>query len=190
MKPLDQARQAFLGAFDWPSLAGTETIDTVDSLGRVTAWPVLARYSSPAYHASAMDGVALMAKDTFGADDDHPVRLKEGENVWYVNTGQPLPERTDAVVMIEHIHRPEDGVVELRAPAFPWQHVRRLGEDMVTSELMFPHHHRLTAADQAALMQAGVFHVEVLQIPRVAIIPTGHELLDWKTARNAPPPLR
>ena len=187
MKPLEQARKTFLEAFDWTALAGNETVATVDALGRVTACPVFARYSSPAYHASAMDGVALLARDTFGADDDHPVRLDEGENVWYVNTGQPLPTHTDSVVMIEQVHRPEDGVVELRAPAFPWQHVRRLGEDMVASELMFPHHHRITAADQAALMQAGVFELEVLQIPRVAVIPTGHELLKWEEVRDNPP---
>ena len=187
MKPLALAREIFLNAFDWPTLAGTESVPTVEALGRVTAMPVFARYSSPAYHASAMDGVALLAKSTFGADDDHPVRLHENQNAWYVNTGQPLPENTDAVVMIEQVHRPEDGVVELRAPAFPWQHVRRLGEDMVTSELMFPHHHRIGAADQAALMQAGVFELEVLKIPKVAVIPTGHELLDWKTAKDSPP---
>ena len=187
MKPLEQARREFLAAFHWTALAGSERIPTVQALGRVTAEVVLARYSSPAYHGAAMDGIALRAADSFGADDEHPVRLKVGEQAFWVNTGHPLPPGCDAVVMVEQVHQPAEGVVELRAAAFPWQHVRRLGEDIVAQEVLFPHHHRLGAADLAALMQAGVFELTVLRRPQVAIIPTGPELLDWRQAKENPP---
>jgi putative molybdopterin biosynthesis protein len=134
-----------------------------------------------------MDGVAVQASDTYGADDENPVVLKEGEKAFFVNTGQPLPESADAVVMIEDIHQPGPGQVELRQAAFPWQHVRRVGEDIVAGELMFPSHHKLRAEDLAALLQAGIFHLKVYEKPKVAIIPTGHELLDWQEAEKKAP---
>jgi putative molybdopterin biosynthesis protein len=136
-----------------------------------------------------MDGIAVEAKRTFHATDEQPVRLAVDREAWFVNTGQPLPEGADAVVMIEQVHQPSPEVVELRAAAFPWQHVRRVGEDVVAGEMMLPHHQRLSATDIAALLAAGVFEIEVLARPRVTIIPTGSELIDWKDAkRQAPEP--
>ena len=187
MKPLAKAREEFLGAFDWIAMAGRETVPTAEALGRVTAESILAALSSPYYQASAMDGIAVKAARTFGASDEQPLQLTVDEEAWFVNTGAPLPEATDAVVMIEQVHQPDPGLVELRAPAFPWQHVRRVGEDMVAGEMMLPHHHRLSATDLAALLTAGVFEVTVLQRPRVTIIPTGSELIDWQDAMTAAP---
>lgn len=187
MKPLAEARDLFLKSFDWTGLAGVETIPTVEALGRVSARVIFAKYSSPAYHSAAMDGVAVKSTSTFGADDEHPVHLRANQEAVFVNTGQPLPPEADAVVMIEHIHQPSEDVVEIRAAAFPWQNVRKLGEDIVAHEVMFPHHHHLTAADLAALLQAGVFELEVLRRPKVAIIPTGPELMEWQDAKKTPP---
>jgi len=184
MMPLDQARERFLAAFDWAGLVGSEMVPSAEALGRITAQVVLANYSSPAYHAAAMDGIAVQASDTYGASEEHPRTLEVGSQATFVNTGQPLPPDANAVVMIEQVHQPSEGVVELRAAAFPWQHVRRVGEDMVTQELMFGHHHKLGPADVAALLTSGVFQVEVLQKPKVAIIPTGLELVDWREAQN------
>ncbi len=187
MMPLDQARETFLEAFDWVSLAGSETIPTSQALDRVTAAAVFASYSSPAYHAAAMDGIAVLASDTYGASEEHPLSLQVGEQAHFINTGNPLPEGTNAVVMIEQVHQPQEGLVELRAAAFPWQHVRKVGEDMVAQELMFGHHHKLKAADVAALLTSGVFQLKVLQRPKVAIIPTGLELVDWQQVQDDPP---
>ncbi|MEW5911740.1 MAG: molybdopterin biosynthesis protein [Thermodesulfobacteriota bacterium] len=188
MMPLAAAREKFLAAFDWPALAGVEEIATAEALGRVTAQAVFAHYSSPAYHAAAMDGVALQASDTYGASEEHPLRLALGPKASFINTGQPLPLASNAVVMIEQVHQPSEGEIELRAAVFPWQNVRKVGEDMVAQELMFPHHHRLGAADVAALLTAGVFRLPVLRRPLVAIIPTGLELVDWQQAQESQPP--
>jgi molybdopterin molybdotransferase/putative molybdopterin biosynthesis protein len=188
MMPLAQAKQTFLEAFDWASLAGSEIITTSGALGRVTAEPVFANYSSPAYHAAAMDGIAVLASDTYGASEEHPLSLEIGQQASFINTGNALPQGSNAVVMIEQVHQPEEGLAELRAAAFPWQHVRKVGEDMVAQELMFPHHHKLGAADVAALLTSGVFELKVLNKPKVAIIPTGLELVDWQQVRKNPPP--
>ncbi|KIX11477.1 molybdopterin biosynthesis protein [Dethiosulfatarculus sandiegensis] len=186
-RPLEEARELFSSAFDWGKMLAVRTVDTVDALGMITAEEVFAHYSSPGYHAAAMDGVAVKASDTYGADDENPLLLKEGEKVFFVNTGQPLPGGADAVVMIEDLHQPGSGLVEFRQAAFPWQHVRRVGEDIVAGELLFPSRHKLKAEDLAALLQAGVFHLKVLEKPKVAIIPTGHELLDWQEAEKKAP---
>ncbi len=187
MKPLRAAREEFLDAFDWIELVGTERIDTVAARGRITSEPVFAALSSPSYQSAAMDGIAVQARRTFLATDEEPVRLAVDREAWFVNTGWPLPEGTDAVVMIEQVHQPAADVVELRAAAYPWQHVRRVGEDVVAGEMMFPHHQRLGATDVAALLAAGVFELEVLARPRVTIIPTGSELIDWTEAKQQAP---
>jgi len=187
MKSLDTAREGLLGAFDWIGLVGTRTVDSAEALGRVTAAPVFATLSSPYYQSAAMDGIAVAAQSTYGASDESPITLEVDRQAWLVNTGQVLPEGTDAVVMIEQVHQPSPGQVEIRAAAFPWQHVRRVGEDMVAGEMLLPHHHRLGATDVAALLAAGVFSIEVLRRPRVTIIPTGSELVDWRQARQTPP---
>ena len=187
MKSLDGAREELLEAFDWIGMVGTRSVDTAEALGRVTAEPVFAVLSSPYYQAAAMDGIAVAAQSTFGATDESPVTLEVDHQAWFINTGQVLPEGTNAVVMIEQVHQPSPGQVELRAAAFPWQHVRRVGEDMVAGEMLLPHHHRLRATDVAALLAAGVFSLEVLQRPRVTILPTGSELVDWQQAREKPP---
>jgi putative molybdopterin biosynthesis protein len=186
-KSLAEARERFLAAFSWVELVGTEVTNTVDALGRVTARPVFSRFSAPGYAGAAMDGFAVLARETFSATEEQPVQLHVDDQAFGVNTGQPLPQGTDAVVMIEQVHQVDPQTIEIRAPAFPWQHVRRVGEDMVARELVLPHHHALAAADVAALLQAGVFRLEVLRRPRVAILPTGTELLDWWEAEEAPP---
>lgn len=186
-KPLAQARQEFLDAFDWDCMLAVQEVPTVEALGRVTACPVFARYSSPTYHAAAMDGIALRARDSFGAAEDSPRLLTVGQGAHFVNTGQPLPPGCDAVVMIEQVHQPSPEQVEIRAAAFPWQHVRKVGEDMVAREMILPQRHRLAAADLAALLTAGVFRLEVLERPRVAILATGSELLDWRQAEETAP---
>lgn len=187
MKPLHEARELFLGSFDWTGLAGVEEIATSEALQRVTAEPVFAAWSAPAYNGSAMDGVALLAEDSFGASEERPKQLKKDEQVHFVNTGNALPAGCDAVVMIEQVHQPDPDTVELTAPAFPWQHVRKVGEDIVTGEMLLSHHHRLDSADVAALMTAGVFRLKVLKRPKVAIIPTGGELVDWREVGQNPP---
>jgi putative molybdopterin biosynthesis protein len=134
-----------------------------------------------------MDGYALAARKTFGASEEGPLRLEIGSAAHPVNTGQPLPAGCDAVIMIEKVHEPGDRTVELTEAAFPWQHVRRVGEDIVAREMLLAHHHRLGAADLSALLMACVFRVEVLGRPQVGIIATGSELVDWRDAEKDPP---
>jgi putative molybdopterin biosynthesis protein len=156
------------------------------ALGRVTARPVWAALSSPGYHASAMDGYAVRSTDTLGATETAPVRLKLGEQAQYVDTGDPLPAWADAVIMIEQTQfigeATPDGstggdAIEIQASVAPWTSVRPMGEDMVATELVLPANHVLKPVDLGAITGCGHTTVNVRRKPRVAIIPTGTELV-------------
>jgi putative molybdopterin biosynthesis protein len=173
-----------------------EAVPLIEALGRVTAEPIWARLSSPHYHASAMDGYAVRAADTQGATETAPVRLalvgpgSTEPNVAHpaqpVNTGHPLPAWANAVIMVENVQHFENEI-EIRASAAPYQHVRPLGEDMVATELVLPANHKLRPVDLGAIAGCGHAMVAVRRKPRVAIIPTGSELVSVEQARAVEP---
>ena len=174
--PLEKARQDYLDALLSAGLtACSETLLTLEATNRVTACAVYARISSPHYNACAMDGIALRASQTFGATETTPVRLPEGTFQW-VNTGDPLPEGCDAVVMVEDVVQ-EEGEVVLYAAAVPWQNVRQIGEDISAGDMILPSYSVLTPAAIGALLESGVLAVEVITQPMVGIIPTGNEIV-------------
>ncbi|MBN1284843.1 MAG: molybdopterin biosynthesis protein [Anaerolineae bacterium] len=188
--PLDEAwarLNAALAAAGLDAPFPGETVPLDRARGRVTAGPVWAKLSAPHYHAAAMDGYAVRAADTFGASEVSPVSLHEvspGDAIdavarpaLPVNTGQPMPAWADAVVMIEYIQPKSGSELGIRAPVAPWQHVRPMGEDMVATELVLPANHTLRPVDLGALAASGHSAVSVRRRPRVAIIPTGSELV-------------
>lgn len=180
--PLKEAKGLFLERIDISSL-GSEVVPVGEALHRVTSEPVFARISSPHYHASAMDGVCVRAEDTFGATEFTPKRLKhrsariaEG-GFDYIDTGNALPLWSNAVIMIEKVRQPDADTVEIFDSVAPWHNVRLVGEDVVSTELLLPRSHRLRPYDLGALLAAGHTTVPVKVRPRVAIIPTGDELI-------------
>jgi putative molybdopterin biosynthesis protein len=181
MRSLEDARRVMFDAFlALPALA-TETIAVPAAVGRILSRPVSARVSSPNFHSAAMDGIAVRAADTFGVREDCPKTLTAGRNAFFVNTGHVLPAGTDAVIMIENVQVIDEATLKIEAPAFPWQNVRKLGEDIVATELLFARHEEITPYAVGALLSGGVYEVPVYQKPRVLIIPTGSELVDWRT---------
>ena len=154
-----------------------ERVPLTAALGRITAEPIWAQLSSPHYHAAAMDGVAVRAADTLGASETTPQRLAVGRQAIWVDTGDPLPPDTNAVIMAEHVHTLDEASIEIMAAVAPWQHVRPLGEDIVATELVLPENQHLRPVDLGALAAAGHVDVAVRRRPRVAIIPTGTELV-------------
>jgi putative molybdopterin biosynthesis protein len=181
--PLAEAKTLFLAAID-PSKLASEIIPVDDALHRITAGPVLARISSPHYHAAAMDGICVRAEDTFGATEFAPKKLALGDGeapapgcFVYVDTGNALPRWANAVIMIEKVRQLHDGSVEIFESVPPWHHVRLVGEDVVATELLLPRAHRLRPYDLGALLASGHTTVRVKSPPKVGIIPTGDELI-------------
>lgn len=166
-------------ALDRMELISSETVPVQEAVGRVTSAAIYARCSSPTFHSAAMDGIAVKAEMTFPARENKPLSLELGEGYQPVNTGYPLPDGRDAVIMIENVVQVDDKTVQIEAPAFPWSHVRRIGEDIVATELLLPQNHMLSPYDIGALLSAGIWEVEVWERVRMLFIPTGNEVLDF-----------
>jgi molybdopterin molybdotransferase/putative molybdopterin biosynthesis protein len=175
--PLEDAYTRFFARLESTPLPG-EQIAVTDALGRVTAEPIFARASVPHYHASAMDGIAVRAEDTLGATESSPLRLRIGPQATWVDTGDPLPPDTNAVIMAEQVQELDAETVEILAAVAPWQHVRPMGEDVVATELVLPENHVLGPVDLGALIAAGHTCLAVRRRPSVAILPTGSELVE------------
>lgn len=155
-----------------------EVIPTRDAVDRVTAEPVFAAVSSPHFHAAAMDGLAVRAVDTFGASEQSPRSLKVGTQAVVVDTGDPLPAGCDAVIMIEDVHYLDEETIEITSAAFPWQHVRVIGEDIVATEMVVPASHVIRPVDLGGMLASGATRVAVRKKPRLTIIPTGTEVVE------------
>lgn len=167
----------------------SESLPVAECAGRVTAAPVWARISSPHYHAAAMDGYAVRAADTMGATETSPLHLELGAQARSVDTGDPIPPGFDAVIKIEDTQliggqpipgapaQQTGGAIEIMAPVTPWQYVRPMGEDVVATQLVLPSNHRLRPQDLGAAIGCGHTHLAVRRQPRLAILPTGSELV-------------
>lgn len=177
MKPVKEARRLFFDRIAFDTLLGQEKVGVQEAAGRITAEPVFARFSAPTYHVAAMDGIAVFAEKTFGTTVDRPKNLSVGKDAFYINTGQPMPDTTDAVIMIEQVLVLDKDTVQIESSAYPWQHVRKVGEDIVATELILPQNHQITPYEVGALLNGGIFSLKVKNIPRVVIIPTGSELV-------------
>ncbi len=165
----------------FPAIPGVVRVPvTAGTVGRITAAPIFARFSVPAIHLSAMDGIAVRSAETLGASEQNPVTLPDAARV---NTGNIVPAGYDAVVMIEDVW--VDGeTYTVRKPVSPWQHIRPVGEDIGESEMILSSHHRIRPQDVGALANYGVTEVKVLNV-RAGLIPTGSELVP---AGVMPPP--
>lgn len=200
--PLSQAQERFRQALQeaglWHTLGVEEIPLDENALGRVTAEPIWAEISSPHYHASAMDGFAVRADDTNGAQPTSPIRLSvvtdqsSGTSLQslvckYVDTGDPLPEWANSVIPIENVESLDENgqitadirspkAIRIRASVAPWSHVRPMGEDIVATQLVLPSGHVLRPVDLGAVAASGHQAIKVARKPKVAILPTGTEL--------------
>ncbi len=153
----------------------SEVVKTEDALGRITTCAVFANLSSPHYNACAMDGIAVKAAETFGASETTPIILKINQ-FEMVDTGDPVPEGFDAVIMIEDIVLKEQSAM-IHIAACAWQHIRQIGEDLCKGDMILPSYTKINPARIGALLAGGVTHVEVQKKVKVGIIPTGDELI-------------
>lgn len=173
-KPIEEANKKYIESLSINQ--STEIISVKKALHRKTATPNYAKKPAPHYHSAAMDGIALKANITYGANEKNPVKLKPKIDFVYVNTGNPLPKNCDSVIMIEDVQELEDGSLEIYSAAYPWQHVRTVGEDFTQGELILPENHYVRPLDLSALLNAGIETISVFVKPKLGIIPTGNEI--------------
>ncbi|HKA31912.1 MAG TPA: gephyrin-like molybdotransferase Glp [Candidatus Binatia bacterium] len=171
----------------------TETIETVRARARVLAEDLYSKVDLPHFARAAMDGYAVIAKDTFGASASQPGYLKlagsvemgkeatrpieKGEAV-RISTGGMMPPGSDAVVMVEYTEEAGAGTVEIHRGVSPGQNVIQVGDDIQKGAPVFTRGRRLRAHDLGALTGIGVSKINVYKKPRVALISTGDEIVE------------
>lgn len=171
----DEAADAYVARF---SALGSETVRVEECLNRIASEPVFAVKCDPSYNCAGMDGIALRAADTIGASEARPIELEEGGDFAYVNTGNPIDPRFDAVAMIEDALIAGEGRIRLKKPVREYENIRVAGESVAAGEMILPSGRAIRAADIGAILASGNDAIEVMKKPRVGIIPTGAEMVE------------
>jgi molybdopterin molybdotransferase len=169
-----------------------EEIETTDALDRVTADAVVAPYPLPPFTRSTVDGYAVRAADTYGANDSLPAYLTmtgevpmgaatelalDSGQCALIHTGGMLPVGADAVVMVEHTQRARLGEVEVLRAVALGENVLKVGEDVIQGMEVIPAGTRLRPAEIGGLMALGFTRVRVARPPRVGILSSGDEVI-------------
>jgi len=158
----------------------TESIPLTAADGRVLATPVDAERNVPHYERAAMDGFAVRAADTFGANERSPAVIERGEagpgTAARVHTGSRVPSGADAVLMVEHTERVGE-TIEITTPLAEGENVAPVGEDVAAGDHLYDAGHRLGPSDLGLLKSVGIDEIEVYESPTVGVFPTGEELV-------------
>jgi molybdenum cofactor synthesis domain-containing protein len=188
--PLDEARLLIAEACQ--AIERTERVRLLDANGRVAAADVQSTRDVPPFSRAGMDGFAVRAEDTFGANRYDPKSLRVIDKVYTgqvptktlepltaieIATGAPMPPGADAVVMVEETERAGDDVRVL-TPVYPRQNVGRQGADIVVGQTVITRGDVLNPSRIGALAALGVGDVEVYARPTIAILSTGNEIAD------------
>lgn len=169
-----------------------ETMATAEALGRVLAEDTSAPVNLPHFARSAMDGYAVRAEDTHGATEGLPaylkvvgevlmgrpaaVKLSPGEAA-LIHTGGMLALEADAVVMVENTRSVDASMIEVVRPVAKGENVIQIGEDMAKGDALLHRGSLLRPQDIGSLLSLGIIKVPVFQKVKVALIPTGDELV-------------
>lgn len=176
---LEEARNGYYRVLTDSSFTyKTAVLPSHEASGAITTEAVYAKICSPHYNASAMDGIAVLASDTYGASESAPLTLP-CDKYTVVDTGDPIPENCDAVVMVEDVTETDGGVL-LYSAVHPWQNVRQVGEDICMGDMIAPSFTKVTPSLCGAFLAGGVLEVETIKRPLVGIIPTGDEIVSPK----------
>jgi len=184
--PVEEALAKYFSALEGLLLPEFEEIPVIESLDRVSRQAIYARLSSPLFNSAAMDGIAVTASKTAGARESAPLILTEEKDFLPIDTGDPVHPPYDAVIMAEDVIEIDDDggaekKVKILEAAAAWQHIRPIGEDIVAGEMILPGRHCIRPIDIGVLLSGGITRIEVYAKPRVAIFPTGSEIVESET---------
>lgn len=173
---------------------GEETISLNDAGGRVLAQDIIATFPSPLFDNSAMDGFAVLSRDTKDATPKNPVTLKlvgvssagtpsdieleEGECIQCM-TGAKIPHGADAIIMVEDSSGFSDlDKVQITIEAFPGKHIRNCGEEIKEGERLIQKGTPITPSEIGTCATFGYGELTVYNKPKIAIFGTGDELVE------------
>jgi molybdopterin molybdotransferase len=179
----EQARECVLR--EVVPLGDTEQVSLLDSAGRVLAEPIHADRDYPPFARSARDGFAVRSADLPGklrvigevrAGEVFRGSLGRGEAI-EIMTGAPLPPDADQIVMVEHTTRDGD-YVSIDRPPKPGDNFNPRGVEAACGSQVLAPGARIGFTEVALLAMVGQQCVSVYRQPRVAILPTGDEIVD------------
>jgi putative molybdopterin biosynthesis protein len=194
----EQAKQVILEQLK-PKPLGLEEIPLLETSNRVLARDVSASRDIPPFNRSTVDGYAVRAQDTFGAEENRPTSMKvkgtvrAGETpetvvgkreAAEIVTGAPIPEGADAVVMVEQTERKADHIRVFSAVA-KYGNLMKTGQDIRKSETVLKSGITLGSREVGVLAALGIARVKVYLVPRVAVLSTGAEVTE--PGRSLPP---
>lgn len=189
----EEARRRFEGRLDLTPLPA-ERVSLAAAVGRVLAGDVVAPIDVPPFDRANVDGFALRAADTIGANDAAPraldlnaeviacghapqIEIRPG-SATTIATGGVVPRGADAVVMVEHTELIEQGpAIELRRAISPGQFISYAGSDIARGETLLRKGQRIGSREIGMLAACGLATVDVVRRPRVAVLSTGDELV-------------
>jgi molybdenum cofactor synthesis domain-containing protein len=185
----EEAQRAIRSQFK-PKALGLETVVLLEAYNRVLAEDVVSTLDIPPFSRSTVDGYAVKAEDTLGADENQPVTLEiggvvsvgeqprvqvgKGEAVEIV-TGALIPEGTDAVVMVEDIEQ-QDSELHVFSPVKANENIMKRGSDIKIGEAVLKKGQLLGSSEIGVLAALGLTKVNVSKIPMVAVLSTGDEV--------------
>jgi putative molybdopterin biosynthesis protein len=187
----DEAQRVIQQQFK-PKPLGVEDVSLLEAGNRVLAEDVKAKLDVPPFSRSTVDGYAVRAEDTFGAEENRPTVLKvcgsvkigepprakvgQGKAAEIV-TGAPMPEGADAVVMVEYTERKGRDVLVFSAVAKD-ENVMKAGADIKEGETVLKAGQLLGSREIGVLAALGMVKVKVYAVPRVAVLSTGAEVTE------------
>ena len=174
--PLEDAKEKFFSLISDNFIYKTEEVPSTEAVGRVLAKAVYAKICCPHYNASAMDGIAVKAEDTYSASESTPITLTS-DMYTVVDTGDAIPDDKNAVIMVEELSFETDRNVKIIASVHPFQNVRQIGEDICMGDMIAPSFTEITPSLCGAILAGGITEVSVIKKPTIAIIPTGDEIV-------------
>lgn len=169
-----------------------ETVPLEEALGRVTAHDVTSDEDLPGFHRASMDGLAVRARDTFGATESLPALLEIVGDVVMgevpgvsvgpgqairIPTGGMIPPGADAVVMIEYCHPLDDRTVEVARGVSPLENVIQPDDDVQKGPPVLLRGRRMRPQDLGILAGLGRVRVPVVRRPNIAVLSTGDEVV-------------
>ena len=175
-----------------PKPLGVEEIPLLEAWNRVLAEDVTAKMDIPPFNRSTVDGYAVKAEDTFGAEENKPIKLKVcgtvnvGETpkiivkkgtAAEIVTGAPIPEGADAVLMFEHTERKGDELYVYNAVAKN-ENVMKAGADIQKGETVLKAGQVLGSREIGVLASIGMAKAKVYITPKVAVLSTGNEITE------------
>lgn len=168
-----------------------EIIPLEKSFNRTLSKDMKSELNVPHFRKSRMDGYAVIAEDTFGAEEDNlislellesiqagdiPLKKLEKDKCSYVATGAAIPDNADSVVMVEYTERIENKILISKSTT-PRTYVINIGNDVKKGEIICKKDTLIDLPTMGILAACGISHLSVYKRPNISLISTGNEIV-------------